>query len=91
MIFFVIYHYLVVKEDIPKLSSEIKSRIQSDIKKKLMIDPARFGKPLRKSLKGYKKLRVGDYRVIFRVEETTVKVFIIQHRAVVYKKIDGRL
>ena len=91
MNFSVIYHHLVIKEDIPKLSSETKLRIQSNIENKLMIDPAHYGKPLRKSLKGYRKLRVGNYRVIFRIEETTLKIFIIQHRSVVYKKIDARL
>ncbi|MDP3792165.1 MAG: type II toxin-antitoxin system RelE/ParE family toxin [bacterium] len=45
---------------------------------------------MRRSLKGYRKLRVGDYRVIFKIEQKTVKVLIIGHGSVVYDKISKR-
>lgn len=80
------YHELVVKEDIPKLSAGNKLRIKKSIEDKLVTGPEVFGKPLRKSLKNYRSLRVGDYRVIFRIEGARVKIFIIQHRSVVYTK-----
>lgn len=86
MNFEVRYHELVLKEDIPKLPKNIKERIRKAIEEKLMTFPEHFGKPLRRSLKGYRKLRMGDYRIIFRIEGKTVKVFIIQHRSVVYHK-----
>lgn len=86
MNFEVRYHELVLKEDIPKLPRNIKESIKRAIAEKLMIAPEHFGKPLRRSLKGYRKLRVGDYRVIFRIERKMVKIFIIQHRSVVYHK-----
>ena len=86
MIYRIDYHELVVKEDIPKLSGANKLRIKKSIEDKLVTDPEVFGKPLRRSLKNYRSLRVGDYRVIFRIEEARVKIFIIQHRSVVYKK-----
>ncbi|MEK7528460.1 MAG: type II toxin-antitoxin system RelE/ParE family toxin [Patescibacteria group bacterium] len=92
MIFDIRYHELVVLKDISRLPKVIKGRIQDAIEEKLMTEPALFGKPLRRSLKGYWKLRVGDYRVIFRIETNQViKIFIIQHRSVVYKKISGRI
>jgi len=46
-----------------------------------MGEPELYGKPLRRSLKGYRKLRVGDYRVIFRIEKHFIKIFVIQHRS----------
>jgi mRNA interferase RelE/StbE len=87
MSFVIEYHESVVKEDIPRLSSDIKKQIKSAIEKKLTTFPEMFGKPLRRSLKGYRKLRVGDYRVIFRIETHTIKVLAIMHRSVVYKKL----
>ncbi|MBU1016520.1 type II toxin-antitoxin system RelE/ParE family toxin [Patescibacteria group bacterium] len=91
MIFRVIYHESVVKSDIEKLSATDKKRIKFAIETKLMTDPAKFGKPLRKSLKGYRKLRSGDYRIIFRINEEVIRILTIEHRSIVYKKGMERL
>lgn len=91
MSFDIIYHADVVKHDIPKLSGAIKGRIKKAVEEKLLTYPDLFGKPLRRSLKGYRKLRVGDYRIIFRIEKQKVMIFVIQHRSVVYKNAGGRL
>lgn len=85
MSFEILYHEAVLKKDIPALSKTVKERIKAAIEEKLVTAPEKFGKPLRRSLKGYRKLRVGDYRVVFRIEKNTVKIFFIQHRSVVYK------
>jgi len=61
----------VVKKQIPRLSLPVKRRIKKAIEKKLMINPIVFGKPLRHSLKGLRRLRVDDYRVIYKVTEKT--------------------
>jgi len=61
------YEISVVKEDIPRLSHPAKKQIKKAIEQKLTTKPEVFGKPLRRSLKGYRSLRVGDYRVIFRI------------------------
>jgi mRNA interferase RelE/StbE len=85
------YHPLVVKDDIPKLSEEWKQKIQGAIEQRLATSPDFYAKPLRRSLKGYRKLRVGDYRVIFRIERETIKILIIRHRSVVYKQVYKRM
>ena len=85
------YHDHVVKEDIPKLSSLLKQQIKTAIEQKLTNHPELFGKPLRQSLNGYRKLRVGDYRIIFRIEKKNVKIFMIEHRSVVFKILEKRL
>lgn len=90
MAFEIIYHQMMIKEDISKLSAAWKQKIQRAIETRLMTQPEFYGKPLRKSLKGYRKLRVGDYRVIFRIEDTTVKIFMVAHRSVVYNKVNKR-
>lgn len=88
--FTVLYHELVVRDDIPQLPPEWKRKIQRTIEERLTTQPDFYGKPLRRSLKGYRKLRVGDWRVIFHIEVKTVKVIIIQHRSVVYEQVDKR-
>lgn len=91
MNFEIVYHELVVSEDIPKLSAVWKNRIRLTIATRLTSQPDLYGKPLRKSLKGYRKLRVEDYRVIFKIENGIVKILMIAHRSVVYKKINKRI
>lgn len=85
------YHDCVVAEDIPKLSSVWKTKIRRAIEQKLTAQPEAYDKPLRRSLRGYRKLRVGDYRVIFRIESHAVKIFVIAHRSVVYGAISKRI
>ena len=91
MSFSILYHPLVVKEDIPNLPAVWKKNIREAIEAKLATRPEVYGKPLRRSLKNYRKLRVGDYRVIFRINNTQIKIFVIQHRSVVYATAEKRL
>lgn len=91
MSFKIRYHSAVVKDDIPKLSAEWRSIIKAAIEDKLAARPEVFGRPLRYSLKGYRKLRIGDYRIVFRIDEDTVKILAIQHRAVVYNHLNKRM
>ena len=79
------YEKHVVNKDIPALPKNENARIQKRIIEKLTTRPEMFGKPLRRSLKGYRCLRIGDYRVIFRIENTSVKIFAIGHRSTVYE------
>lgn len=85
------YHEFVKKYDIPRLSQKLKRQIQKAIEEKLGTHPEQFGKPLRRSLKGYRRLRVGDHRVIFRIDGNVVKIFIIQPRSVVYQNVNRRI
>ena len=87
----ILYVDKVVKEDIPKISGSYKDRIKQAIETRLMTEPDLYGKPLRRSLKGYFKLRVGDYRIVFRIENQKVKIFAIAHRRVVYEIVSGRI
>lgn len=76
----IIYSDQVLKKDIPKLSKSVKFTIKSVIETKLNSNPVKFGKPLRYNLKGCRSLRVGGYRVIYRLMDTDVYILIIQHR-----------
>ena len=87
----ILYVDKVVKNDIPRISGLYRNRIKRVIETKLTTEPDLYGKPLRRSLKGYLKLRVGDYRIVFRIESKKVKIFAIAHRRVVYEIMDGRI
>ena len=91
MKFEILYHKDVISDEIPKLSKNWRITIKKAIEEKLTTQPQIFEKPLRDSLKGYRKLRVGDWRVIFCIEEDTVKILTIQHRSVVYTNIEKRI
>lgn len=80
------YLEVVVKKDISKLPKSVKLIIKKAIEGRLMVDPVGFGKPLRYSLKGHRRLRVSDYRVIYRIDSGNRKVVVIaiKHRKEVY-------
>ena len=79
------YHPEVAR-DIAGFPQNIRDRIRKAIEERLILDPVRFGEPLRRSLAGYRKLRVGDYRVIYQVHGAKVEILKIGHRKEVYKK-----
>jgi len=89
--FAILYHPSVPNKDLPALSQKDKMRIRSAIEQKLMTEPEIFGVPLRQSLKGHRKLRVGDYRIVFRMEKKVVYVIAILHRSIVYGEIGKRI
>jgi len=85
------YHPDVRDVDIPQLNETLKKRIKRAIEERLSISPHQYGEPLRKTLKGYWKLRVGDYRVVYKIKGNEVWIFAIINRKDVYKKIIKRI
>ena len=85
------YHPDVRAVDIPLINSKLRRRIKKAIETRLIIAPHQYGEPLRKTLKGYWKLRVGDYRVVFKIVESEVWILGIIHRKDVYGKIKKRV
>jgi len=79
------YSDIVVTKDIPRLSAPIKSIIKTAIENKLKINPILFGKPLRYNLKNCRRLRVGDYRIIYQLVDQNVNILAIKHRKHAYK------
>lgn len=86
----IIYHPKVVKIDVPKLDKKIKDRIKKSIETKLVGHPELYSSYLKNTLSDYRKLRVGDYRIIFKVVGKNIKILIIGHRKDVYKLILNR-
>lgn len=84
------YHADVKAVDIPLLNEKMKKRIKTAIESRLATAPHQYGMPLRKTLKGYWKLRVGDYRIVFKIVDEEVWIFGIIHRKQVYEEIERR-
>lgn len=79
----------VIDIDIPTLPSSARIIIKKAIEERLTIDPIGFGKPLRYSLKGHRRLRVSDYRIVYRIDLSNHRVIIvaIKHRKEIYQDL----
>lgn len=71
-------HHLVVEEDFKKISKTDQSLIIRTIYKKLVLEPEKYGKPLRHELKGYWKLKISHYRVVYLIEKEIVRVMVLK-------------
>ena len=74
----IVIHRLVLKEDFKELAKPVQRLLLKFIYKKLSRDPESYGSPLTGDYKGYRKLRVGDYRVIYRIVKAEVMVIVIK-------------
>jgi len=72
----IVYHK-EVESDLKSIGHSSARRIITAINKKLTCDPERFGAPLSYHLKGFRKLRIGDFRVVYQVVQQKVIVFVL--------------
>jgi len=75
-----LYHPEVPARDLPVIPRDIQKRIARAIALRLGTAPERYGHPLRGTLKGDCKLRVGDYRVVYKVSGDDVWILGMGHR-----------
>ena len=85
------YHPDVKKKDLSKLNRTIQKRIKTAIEQRLLIAPERYSEPLRRTLKGYRKLRVGDYRIVLKLASEDILILGICHRKDVYERMEWRI
>ena len=74
----------VKKEDLPFIPRANAIQILRAIEDRLAVDPVGCGKPLRHNLKGSWRLRVGDWRILYRVKGEVVTVYAIDLRRDAY-------
>ncbi len=73
----VIYHD-DVKADLADLGNSRAQKVLKVIEERIMYgEPNKSGKPLAGNLAGYRRIRTGDTRIIYRVLELKIEVFII--------------
>lgn len=80
-------HPKVVEEDLSALPLNVQRRIARALETRLGSAPEQYGEPLKGTLKGYWKLRVGDYWVVYRIVGTEVWIFGIIHRKRIYENV----
>lgn len=71
------YHRLI-HDDLRSVSGVDQQRIRRAIESRLGADPESCGKPLSGELRGFWRLRVGDWRVIYRIHRDVVEVFVVK-------------
>ena len=91
----VVIDELVLKKDFKRIDSSDQRRIVRAIRKKLATKPREYGEPLGRDFVGLWKLRVGQYRIIYEIEQDRIQVYVIivgfRRDAEVYKKLNSRL
>jgi len=73
----VIIDELVFEEDFRQISKPDQQKIIKAIRSKLVSAHEKFGSPLKGPLKGYWKLRVGQYRFVYEIEKEKIIVYVI--------------
>ncbi len=80
----------MVAEDLTEFPANIRARIIRAVDSRLTTEPTRYGVRLSQSLGGLWKIRVGDYRIVYEIEEKKVTVWAIRHRKDVYSEAERR-
>lgn len=78
-----------VQKTVRKLARQERQRIHAFLEEKLagMDDPRDVGKALTGSLAGLWRYRVGDYRIVARIEDERLVVLVMRigHRGDIYR------
>ncbi|WP_230440381.1 MULTISPECIES: type II toxin-antitoxin system RelE family toxin [Wolbachia] len=85
--YLICYEENVVHKDIQNLPKTIWSRVKEIVKERLTLSPEKAGDPLLGEFKGHRRIRSGDYRLVYRISklERTVIITAIEHREYIYK------
>ncbi len=72
-----VFYHKDVEDDLKSVGPSAARRIIRTIDKKLTTAPDRYGLPLAHNLKDFWKLRIGDYRVVYRLIDQQVIVYVL--------------
>ncbi len=72
----ILYHPHV-EEDLESVGPSAAKRIVKAIHLKLLKAPLQFGSLLSGNLADFRKLRVGDYRVVYQLRENEVIIYVL--------------
>ena len=87
---YIVKYHKTLKEDLDKLDEFSRSRIRKAIESRLLIDPVKYGQSLKGTLKGFRKLRIGDYRVVYKIVKKEIIILGVRHRKDIYDVIAKR-
>ena len=78
-----------VRKDVRKLDHQARERIRHYLEERIasLDDPRQLGDPLRGTMAGLWRYRVGDYRVIAEIQDDRLVVLVVRvgHRKAVYR------
>ena len=72
--------------DLLEMPDSSRKQVIRAIHERLTVDPAGLGKPLTGDFKGLYRLRVGDWRIIYKIDGEHVIIRNIRLRRDVYKR-----
>ena len=78
------YLHEVVNNELPNIQINDRKKILKAISERLTVDPINLGEPLHRNLKGYRRIRVVNYRIIYKVIGNIVEIHHIDYRRDVY-------
>jgi mRNA interferase RelE/StbE len=74
----VINYHRFVKEDFQELGHSQAKKIRNVIQERIKFgEPDKIGKLLHGKLAGYRRLRAGDMRIVYRVDKGKIEILII--------------
>ena len=80
-----------VKKDLKGLPVSHLKAIKDAINERLSDHPYDFKALSRKAYHGLFRLRIADYRVVYRIKDECVKILAIGHRSKIYKFLEKRV
>ena len=72
-----VFYHPYVADDLESIGPSASKRIMRAIDEKLTKAPLQFGAPLSGNLGGFRKLRIGDYRLVYQVVAEKVIVYVL--------------
>lgn len=79
----------VAEHDLARLAGPIRRSVLTACRE--VFDDWAIGKPLTGSLSGYRMHRVGVYRILYRVRESSsIEIVAIGHRKDIYERVTKR-
>lgn len=78
-----------VQQIIANLHPETKRKVRAAIEA-VAEDPT-VGEPLEQELTGFRRIRVGIWRIVYRQERATIQIHAVGRRATVYSELVARL
>ena len=86
-----VHYHPEVSEDLDSLGPADVSRVMRVIDQRIYRgDPDKLGKPLRGDLVGCRRLRIGSFRIVYRVDPRRKEILVLavgpRRREEVYKK-----
>lgn len=70
-----------------KMPENLADLILRKVEEHLAKDPVAIGKPLASNLKGLFTYRIGDYRVIYKIDREVIEILVtkVAHRSIAYE------